>query len=56
VADVLRQELGVEAEMVRGSGGIFVVSVDGAPVARKTMDGFPTPEACLAAVKQAMGR
>lgn len=51
---MLRQELGIEAELVRGGGGIFKVSVDGTLVARKTLDGFPTPEACLEAVRVAL--
>jgi len=51
---VLRSELGVEAELVKGRGGIFVVSVDGRMVARKTLDGFPSPEDCLEAVRAAL--
>jgi predicted Rdx family selenoprotein len=38
---------------VPGGRGEFTVSVDGVIVARKTLDGFPTPEACAAAVHTA---
>jgi selenoprotein W-related protein len=48
----LREVLGVEAELLRGSGGIFEVRVDGNVVARKTLDGFPTPEQIVEAVRK----
>ncbi len=51
MADVLKQELGVEAELSKGSNGVFTVAVDGDIVAKKTLDGFPTPEQVLAAVR-----
>ena len=51
MADVLRQELGLEAELVRGGGGVFKVYVGDEVVARKTLDGFPTPAHCLDAVR-----
>jgi selenoprotein W-related protein len=39
----LKKELGVESELVRGSGGIFVVSVDGKPIFSKKETGrFPS--------------
>jgi predicted Rdx family selenoprotein len=53
--DVLREELGVEATLIRGHGGIFTVAVDGAVVARKTWDGFPDEEAIVRAVQKALG-
>lgn len=40
----------MEATLIPGSGGIFEVAVDGRVVAKKTYDGFPTPEAVVAAV------
>ncbi len=52
----LREELGIEARMVRGHGGIFEVAVDGAVVARKSFDGFPTNDAIVAAVARVTGR
>jgi selT/selW/selH-like putative selenoprotein len=43
LAATLKRELGVDSELVRGSGGIFVVSVDGAPIFSKKDQGrFPT--------------
>jgi predicted Rdx family selenoprotein len=40
---------------VKGSGGIFVVEVDGKPVARKSLDhGFPTEAQVVAAVRDAL--
>ena len=47
---MLREELGVEPRLVRGSGGIFTVAVDGEVVAQKTWRGFPTEEEIVAAV------
>jgi selT/selW/selH-like putative selenoprotein len=35
--------LGIDSEIVRGSGGIFVVTVDGKPIFSKREEGrFPT--------------
>lgn len=53
-AQVLREALGVEAELVRGARGVFEVEVDGRVVARKTLDGFPTEGEILAAVRAAL--
>jgi hypothetical protein len=50
----LKQELGLTAELVKGSGGIFLVEVDGVPVARKTMaTGFPSEAQVVEAVRAA---
>jgi len=38
----LQKALGVEAELIPGSGGIFEVAVDGQVVAKKSLSGFPT--------------
>jgi len=46
----LREELGVEAELVRGHGGIYTVAVDGEIVARKGPSGFPDDEEVVRAV------
>ena len=54
MADRLREELSIEAELVRGRGGVFVVSVNGACVARKTYEGFPSPEEVVEAVRAAL--
>jgi selenoprotein W-related protein len=53
--DILREELEVEAELRRGQGGIFTVSVDGAVVASKTASGFPDEEAIVRAVARTIG-
>ncbi len=37
-----------------GSRGEFTVWVDGTVVAKKTLDGFPTEQACLEAVQGAL--
>ena len=50
----MKQELGVTAELVQGSGGIYLVEVDGVPVARKTIAaGFPTEAQVVEAVRAA---
>ena len=38
--------------LVPGGRGIFEVRVDETVVSAKTYDGFPTPEACVEAVKK----
>lgn len=53
MADTLSEHLGLEATLTPGDRGEFTVWVDGRVVARKTLDGFPSPEACLAAVTAA---
>ena len=40
--------------LIPGDRGIFEVSVEGAVVARKTLDGFPTPEQCVEGVRNAL--
>jgi predicted Rdx family selenoprotein len=55
VAEVLREELGIEAELARGHGGIFTVAVDGEIVSRKTLGGFPTEDEVLHAVATRLG-
>jgi predicted Rdx family selenoprotein len=46
----------VDAELVAGSGGIFVVAVDGKPVAEKTRMGFPSEDEIVDGVGKALGR
>ena len=48
--------LDVEAELIKGSGGIFEVAVDGAVVAQKTASGFPSEAEILEGVGKALGR
>ena len=40
---------------MKGSGGVFLVEVDGKPVARKTTErGFPTEQDVVEAVRSAL--
>lgn len=55
MADKLREAHGVQVELVKGARGIFEVAVDGTVVAKKTMNGFPTDQACVEAVGAAKG-
>jgi selenoprotein W-related protein len=53
-AAVLKERLGVDATLIKGAGGVFQVAVDGEVVARKTLDGFPTEDAIIDAVRARM--
>jgi hypothetical protein len=53
--EALREELGLEAELVKGHGGIFTVAVDGDVVAKKTFLGFPSEEEIVRAVAKKTG-
>lgn len=48
--------LDVDCELVKGSGGIFEVAVNGTVVASKTAVGFPAEAEILAGVGKALGR
>jgi len=52
----LKQFLGVESDLIPGSGGIFEVAVNGKVVAKKGKSGFPTETEVVDAVRQALGR
>ena len=52
--EALREGLGIDAKLVKGSGGIFTVAVRGKVVARKTWEGFPTEAAIVEAVRAEM--
>ena len=52
----LKQKLGVDPDLIPGSGGIFEVAVDGKVVAKKGMSGFPTEDEVVGAVRKALGR
>ena len=56
MAAVIKEALGVEAELEEGARGEFSVWVGKALVSQKGPDGFPSEEDALAAVKQALGR
>jgi selenoprotein W-related protein len=51
VAAQLKQELGIDAEIVVGSSGEFTVWVDAKKVAEKTRGQFPEPADVVAAVR-----
>jgi hypothetical protein len=52
--DVLREELGIDAKLVKGSGGVFTVAVGGTVVAKKAASGFPSEREIVAAVRAAV--
>lgn len=53
-AEVLREELDVEAELIGRRGGVFRVAVDGQTVVSKTRGYFPSPEDVVEAVRAQM--
>ncbi|HZP87748.1 MAG TPA: SelT/SelW/SelH family protein [Burkholderiales bacterium] len=55
LAAALDAKLGLEAELVAGTGGIFEVSVDDKVVVKRARTGFPTEEDVLTAVAAAVG-
>jgi len=52
--DVLREELGIEARLIKGHGGIFEVRVGDRVVAKKTFSGFPLEDEVVRAVEGAL--
>jgi hypothetical protein len=54
VAALLKDELGVETELTEGGRGEFTVWVGDAIVAKKDLQGFPTDEEAVAAVRHAI--
>lgn len=54
MVDVLREEFGVDAQMIKGHGGIFEVRVNNAVVSKKTMWGFPSEDEIVHAVAAAL--
>lgn len=53
--ELLREELGLEATLQQGHGGIFTVAVNGTIVAKKTMSGFPDEEEIVRSVARVVG-
>jgi hypothetical protein len=51
VAAQLKEDLGVETDLVVGNSGEFTVWVDGAKVAEKKGGAFPEPTAVVTAVR-----
>jgi hypothetical protein len=54
VAALIKDDLGVESELVEGGRGEFTVWVGDEVVARKDANGFPSEEDALTAVKRAV--
>jgi hypothetical protein len=50
----LKRELGVDASLSKGSGGIFEVAVNGKTVASKGLAGFPAEAEIVEAVRRAL--
>ncbi len=55
MADLLREEFGVESTLVKGHSGVFEVRVGAEIVAKKTWMGFPDEEEILREVGRALG-
>jgi selT/selW/selH-like putative selenoprotein len=56
LADALRDEFGVEAELIKGSGGVFDVKVDGQLLFSKhEQDRFPDNDEVIGLIKGASG-
>ena len=56
MAAVIKEALGIDAELQEGARGEFSVWVGEKRVAQKGPEGFPSEEDALAAVKQAMSQ
>jgi hypothetical protein len=54
VAALIKDELGLDSDLLEGGRGEFTVWVGDAIVAKKDLQGFPTDEEALAAVKKAV--
>jgi hypothetical protein len=50
----LKEELGVDAVLVKGHSGIFQVAVAGKVVAAKGRDGFPSEQDIIEGVSKAL--
>jgi hypothetical protein len=56
VAALIKDTLGIDAELSEGGRGGFTVWVGDDVVARKDAEGFPTEDQALAAVQAALAR
>jgi len=54
-AAALKEELEQDCELIKGSGGIFEVAVDGKVVSKKSLGVFPTEKDVVDAVGAALG-
>lgn len=55
MAAVLKQETGIDAELIEGNRGEFTVWADDQLIARKDANGFPSEDDVLAALRQQSG-
>ncbi|UGT43369.1 Rdx family protein [Nocardia yamanashiensis] len=53
-AEALDSRLGIEPVLTPGSGGVYRVTVDGAVVAAKSRQGFPSPDQIVTAVAESI--
>ncbi len=53
---MLKEKLGIDAELQVGRPGVYEVSVDGKVVAGRERFGFPTEDEIVSRVQQALGR
>ena len=56
MAALIKDQLGIDSEVSEGGRGEFTVWVGDKVVAKKDLQGFPSDEDALAAVKQAVTR
>jgi hypothetical protein len=56
VAAAIKQQLGIDPDIVEGARGEFSIWVGTERVSQKGPDGFPTDEEALAAVMRALGK
>ncbi len=54
MAALIKQAIGVDAELVEGNRGEFTIWVGANQVAGKGASGFPSDEECVAAVRDAL--
>jgi len=54
VAALIKDELGIDSELIEGGRGEFTVWVGDQVVAKKDTEGFPSDEDALAAVRRAV--
>ncbi len=56
MAALIKDEMGVDVELVAGGRGEFTVWVDSERVAGKDANGFPTDQDAVSAVRHALGQ
>ncbi len=54
MAAAITEANGVDVDLIGGSKGVFEIAVRGEVILQKTVAGFPTPEDCASAVKDAL--